>query len=83
MKLGVGLLMTKVARNIELYNLAYRLAWKYVSNFQNIADPDIASAAFTTLSDAQLKQGSVEPVLIAAEALQNIDKPNGQTDNNE
>jgi len=73
--------MIGIARNIELYQLAYRLAWPYVSEFQKIANPKIA----LRLHDAirrQLKNGAAEPVLIAAEALRGIDKLHGPIDNN-
>jgi hypothetical protein len=45
-------------------------------------DQDIA----LRLHDAirrQLKKGSTEPVFIASEALKDLDKPDGQTDDNE
>ena len=74
--------MTRIARNIQLYQLAYRLAWPYVSEFQKNADQDIA----LRLHDAirrQLKKGSTEPVFIASEALKDLDKPDGQTEDNE
>jgi hypothetical protein len=74
--------MAAIARNIELYQLAYRLAWPYVSEFQKNADQDIA----LRLHDAirrQLKKGSTEPVFIASEALKDLDKPDGQTEDNE
>ena len=74
--------MAAIARDIELYQLAYRLAWPYVSEFQKNADQDIA----LRLHDAirrQLKKGSTEPVFIASEALKDLDKPDGQTEDSE
>ena len=74
--------MTGIARKIELYQLAFRLAWKFVSEFHKNADPNIASR----LDDAirhQLKQGSTDPVFIASEALKAIENLNGQIDKNE
>ena len=68
--------MAGIARNIELYNLAYRLAWKHISKRQKREYPNVA----TFLHDAirrQLEQGAVEPVFIAAEALRNIEKLTG------
>ena len=65
--------MAGIARNIELYNLAYRLAWKHISERQKREYPNVA----TFLHDAirhQLKEGATEPVFIAAEALKNIEK---------
>ena len=74
--------MTGIARNIELYQLAYRLAWPYVSEFQKNADPDIAVRLHDSIR-RQLKKGSTEPVLIASEALKGIDALDGQIDDNE
>ena len=65
--------MAGIARNIELYNLAYRLAWKHISERQKHEYPNVA----TFLHDAirhQLKEGVTEPVFIAAAALKNIEK---------
>jgi len=69
--------MAGMARNIELYNLAYKLAWRHISERQKHEYPSVA----TFLHDAirhQLKQGAVEPVFIAAEALKKIEKLTGQ-----
>jgi len=74
--------MAGIAQNIELYQLAYRLAWPYVSEFQKIADPNIASRLHDAIRH-HLKQGSTEPVFIASEALKAIENLNGQIDENE
>ena len=74
--------MAAIARDIELYQLAYRLAWPYVSEFQKNADQDIALRLHDTIR-RQLKKGSTEPVFIASEALKDLDKPDGQTEDNE
>jgi len=74
--------MAGIARNIELYQLAYRLAWPYVSEFQKSADPNIALRLHDSIR-RQLKGGLAEPVLIASEALKGIDTVNGQIDDNE
>src|SRR5262245_49658358 len=69
--------MAGIARNIELYNLTYKLAWRHISERQKREYPNVA----TFLHDAirhQLKQGASEPVFIAAEALKNIEKLTGQ-----
>jgi len=69
--------MAGIARNIELYNSAYSLAWKHISERQKREYPNIA----TFLHDAirhQLNEGAVEPLFIAAEALKNIEKLTGQ-----
>ena len=74
--------MTGIARNIELYQLAYRLAWPYVSEFQQSADPNIGLRLHHSIR-RQMNQRLAEPVLIASEALKDIEKLNGQIDNNE
>ena len=69
--------MAGVAQNIERYNEAYRLAWKHIPERQKREYPNVA----TFLHDAirrQLKQGAVEPLFIAAEALKNVEKLTGQ-----
>jgi hypothetical protein len=71
--------MAGIAQNIERYNLAYRLAWKHISERQKHEYPNVA----TLLHDAirrQLTEGAVAPVLIASEALKNIEKLTGQID---
>jgi hypothetical protein len=65
--------MAGVARNIERYNLAYRLAWKHITERQKREYPNVA----TLLHDAirrQLTEGASDPVLIASEVLKNIEK---------
>ena len=74
--------MTGIARNIELYQLAYRLAWPYVSEFQKSANPKIA-LRLRELIRRQMREGLTEPVLIASEALKDIDRLADQIDNNE
>jgi predicted DNA-binding protein len=69
--------MIKIAESIERYNLAYKLAWKHISERQKREYPNVA----TFLHDAirrQLEEGAVEPLFIAAEALKNIEKLTGQ-----
>ena len=41
--------MTRIAQNIELYNLAYRLAWTHISEPQKSVYPNIAFAPCMTL----------------------------------
>jgi hypothetical protein len=68
--------MIKIAESIERYNLAYKLAWKHISERQKREYPNVA----TFLHDAirrQLKERAVEPLFIAAEA-KNIEKLTGQ-----
>jgi hypothetical protein len=65
--------MTRIAQNIELYNLAYRLAWKHISEPQKSVYPNIALRLHESIS-RQLKEGAHEPVFIAAEALRDVEK---------
>jgi len=72
--------MTKIAQNIELYNSAYRLAWKHIS------EPRKRAYIALLLHDSirrQLKEGAAEPVLIASEALKDIEKLTGQIQDDE
>jgi predicted DNA-binding protein len=74
--------MIKIAESIERYNLAYKLAWKHISERQKREYPNVA----TFLHDAirrQLKEGVVEPLFIAAEALKNIERLTGQIHSDE
>jgi hypothetical protein len=50
-----GLPMTRIAQNIELYNLAYRLAWKNISELQKRVHPNIAFSLHDSIR-RQLKQ---------------------------
>jgi len=72
-----GPLMIKIAQNIELYNLSYRLAWKHISEPQKRVHPNIAWILHDSIR-RQLKDGAAEPVTIASEALRDIEKLNGQ-----
>ena len=74
--------MAGIARNIELYNLAYRLAWRHISERQKREYPNVATFLHDTIRH-QLKQGAVEPVFIAAEALKDIEKLTGQIHHDE
>jgi hypothetical protein len=74
--------MAGIARNIELYNLAYRLAWRHISERQKREYPNVAAFLHDAIR-RQLKQGAVEPVFIAAEALKNVEKLTGQIHNDE
>jgi hypothetical protein len=68
--------MAGIARSIELYQLAYSLAWPYVSDFQKNADPNVAVRLHDSIR-RRLNQGATEPVLIASEALKDLEL-NGQ-----
>jgi hypothetical protein len=72
----------KIAQSIERYNLTYRLAWKHISERQKREYPNVA----TFLHDAirrQLKEGAVDPILIAGEAVRDIEKMTGQIHSDE
>jgi hypothetical protein len=74
--------LSRIAQNIELYNLCYKLAWKHISERQKLVHPNIAWILHDSIRQ-QLKQGAVEPVLIAAEALKNIENLTGQINSGE
>ena len=63
----------KTAKNIELYNSAYRLAWKHISELQKREQPDIALRLHDSIR-RQLKGGATEPLFMASEALTDVEK---------
>ena len=71
--------MAGIAQNIELYNLAYRLAWKHISERQKREYPNVPTFLHDVIR-IQLTEGAVNPVLIASEALKNIEKLIDQID---
>jgi hypothetical protein len=71
--------MAGIAQNIERYNVAYKLAWKHISERQKREYPNVAEFLHDAIR-RQLKEGAVEPLFIAAEALNNIEKLTGQID---
>ena len=71
--------MAGIAKNIELYNLAYKLAWKHISERQRREYPNVTTFLHDDIR-SQLTEGASDPVLIAAEALTNIEKLTGQID---
>ena len=58
----------KIARKIELFNLAYQLAWKQISEDQKRKQPNIARLLDDSIR-RQLKEGATQPVFIASEVL--------------
>ena len=74
--------MAGIARNIERYNVAYRLAWKHVSERQKREYLNVATFLYDAIS-RQLKEGAHEPVFIAAEALKYIEKMTSQIQGDE
>ena len=65
--------MAGIARKIESYNLAYRLAWEHISEHQRREQPDIAQRLHDSIR-RQVSEGATEAVFIASEALRDIEK---------
>ena len=65
--------MAGIAQKIESYNLAYKLAWKYVSEDHKRKQPDIARHLHDAIR-RQLKEGATEPVFSASEALKDLER---------
>jgi hypothetical protein len=65
--------MVGIARSIDLYNSAYRLAWQHVSERQKREQPDVAQRLHESIA-RQLKEGASLDVLIASEALSELTK---------
>ena len=64
--------MAGIARNIELYNSAYSLAWKHISEHQK-RDPNMARRLHDSIR-RQLKDGATDPLFIASEALKALEE---------
>jgi hypothetical protein len=64
--------MAGLAQNIELYNSAYRLAWKHVSELQKSDKPNIASRLHDSIR-REISKGATEPLFIASEALRDVE----------
>ena len=65
--------MVGIKRNLELYILAYKLAWKYISEDHKREQPNIARHLHDTI-ERLLKQGGTDAVFIASEALKDIER---------
>ena len=65
--------MAGIARKIESYNLAFRLAWKHISEDQKRKQRGIAQRLDDSIR-RQLKEGATEPVFIASEALKDVER---------
>ena len=63
--------MTGIAQNVELYNLAFKLAWKYISEHQKLHRPDIARQLHDSIK-RELAKGASEATFIASKALQDL-----------
>jgi hypothetical protein len=64
--------MAGIAQNIELYNSAYSLAWKHISEVQKRRQPNIAQRLHDAIR-RELSDGATEP-LFASEALKALDE---------
>jgi hypothetical protein len=64
--------MAGIARNIELYNLAYGLAWKHISELQKREKPNIALRLHASIQ-REINKGATEPLFIASEALRDVE----------
>jgi hypothetical protein len=70
--LMAGGAMAGIARNIELYNSAYSLAWKHISELRKREKPNIALRLHDSIQH-QIKTGATEPLFIASEALRDVE----------
>jgi len=64
--------MAGIARNIELYNSAYGLAWKHISELQKREKPNIASRLHDCIR-REIKKGATEPLFIASDVLRDVE----------
>ena len=64
--------MAGIARDIELYNSAFRLAWKHVSEYQR-EQSDLAQRLHNSIR-RQIKEGSISDLFVASEALDELTK---------
>jgi hypothetical protein len=65
--------MAGIARKIESFNLAYRLAWQHISEHQKREQPDISRRLHDSIR-RQLTEGATEGVFIASEALKDVER---------
>jgi hypothetical protein len=63
--------MAGIARKIESYNLAYRLAWEHISEHQRREHPDIAQRLHDSIR-RQVSEEATEAVFIASEVRSGI-----------
>jgi hypothetical protein len=61
----------KIARRIELYHTAYKLAWELIPSLQRRAQPDISLRIHASIR-RQLKAGANDPKVIALAALNDV-----------
>ena len=65
--------MAGIARNIELYNSAYGIAWTHISELQKREQPELARHLHDSIR-RQLEHGATEPLFIASDALKALDE---------
>jgi hypothetical protein len=64
--------MAEIAKRIELYNLAHRLASKYVTEEHKFKRPDIPQLLHDSIR-SQMREGANEAVFIASNAIEDIE----------
>jgi hypothetical protein len=64
-----------VGQNIQLYGLAYRIAWEHISPLQKREQPNIALRLHDFIR-RQLREGATDPLSIAAEAFKDVYETN-------
>jgi hypothetical protein len=62
-----------IARNVELYSLAYRTAWRRISAGQKRGHPDLPLWLHTFIRH-EIKEGMTDASAIASDALKALDK---------
>ena len=62
----------RTARNIELYSLVYRIAWKQISLLRKREQPNISLRLHASIR-RQLNEGATDPLSIATEAFKALD----------
>ena len=63
--------MAGLARSIQLFNAAYKLAWAQVSQPERMKHPEIARTLSSAIHD-QIKVGATDAATIAAEAVKSL-----------
>jgi hypothetical protein len=62
-----------IGQNIQLYGLAYRIAWEQISPVRKREQPDIALRLHASIR-RQLQKGATDPLFIATEAFKALNK---------
>jgi hypothetical protein len=65
---GLAIVMAGIARNIELYNSAFRLAWQHIPEDQKRYDSNASRRLHDSIR-RQISEGASLDVLIASVAL--------------